>query len=68
MRLSTLVFVVLSLCFLALTTNAGIDLRQRFEGLVGKNVQAAWNKIDKEGSLLSSLQSLNEFIRYFSTW
>ena len=50
MRLSTLVFVVLSLCVLALNTKAATDTRQRFEGLVGKNVQAAWTKINKEGS------------------
>lgn len=53
MRLSTLIFV---LCLLALTTKAATDIRKRFEGLVGKNVQAAWNKIDKEGSFLSSLK------------
>ncbi len=49
MRLSTLYFGVLSLCLLALTTKAATDIRQRFEGLVGKTVQTAWLKIDKEG-------------------
>jgi hypothetical protein len=49
MRLSTLVFVVLSLAFILSTTHAATDVRQRFEGLVGKTVQAAWNKINREG-------------------
>ncbi|CAF2515607.1 unnamed protein product [Rotaria sp. Silwood2] len=48
MRLSTLCFIVLSLSFILLTTNASSDIRQRFEGLIGKTVQAAWRKIDIE--------------------
>ncbi len=49
MRLSTLYFVALSLFLVSLTINAATDIRQRFEGLVGKSVQAAWRKIDNEG-------------------
>jgi hypothetical protein len=49
MRLSTLAFVVLSLSVILLTTNAVQDPRQRFEGLIGATVQAAWVKIDREG-------------------
>ncbi|CAF0935077.1 unnamed protein product [Rotaria sordida] len=48
MRLSTLCFISLSLFLLLLTTNASVDIRQRFEGLIGKTVQAAWRKIDRE--------------------
>jgi hypothetical protein len=69
MRLSTLFFVVLSLCLLALTTKAASDFRKRFEGLVGKNVQAAWTKIDKEGSFLLSFSKLEVIYCIFnSTW
>ncbi|CAF1161802.1 unnamed protein product [Rotaria sordida] len=50
MRLSTLCFISLSLFLLLLTTNASVDIRQRFEGLIGKTVQAAWRKIDREAS------------------
>ncbi len=52
MRLPTLYFVALSLLLILLTTNAATDIRQRFEGLVGKTVQAAWRKIDNEGYIL----------------
>ncbi|CAF0898266.1 unnamed protein product [Rotaria sp. Silwood1] len=48
MRLSTLYFIVVSLFIILLTTNAESDVRQRFEGLIGKTVQAAWRKIDLE--------------------
>ena len=32
--------------------NTSSDVRPRFEGLVGKTVQAAWRNIDLDGSLL----------------
>jgi hypothetical protein len=50
MRLSVpFYFVVVFLSLILFTTNASSDIRQRFEGLIGKTVQAAWRKIDHEG-------------------
>lgn len=57
MHLASLVFVVLSLCFVATTIHAASDPRQRFEGLIGKTVQVAWRKIDQEGKFLSMLNT-----------
>jgi hypothetical protein len=49
MRFSTLCLVALSLLLISSTINAASDVRQRFEGLIGKTVQVAWRKIDREG-------------------
>ena len=52
MRLATFCLAaVVTLTFLLTTAHAESDIRQRFEGLIGKTVQAAWLKIDREGLL-----------------
>lgn len=61
MHVSTLFFFIFSLFFILLTINATSDIRQRFHGLVGKSVQVAWRKIDKEG-LNSIAKNFNKFI------
>ncbi|UJR28768.1 hypothetical protein I4U23_009994 [Adineta vaga] len=49
MRLSTFYLTILvTLTFVLFTINAESDIRQRFEGLIGKTVQAAWRQIDRE--------------------
>ncbi|CAF1124066.1 unnamed protein product [Rotaria magnacalcarata] len=48
MRVLTLCFALVSLFVIFLTTNATQDIRQRFEGLINKSVQVAWNQIDRE--------------------
>ncbi|CAF0951915.1 unnamed protein product [Adineta steineri] len=45
MRLLLFCFVI---TIILSAINATDDIRQRFEGLVGKTVQAAWQKIDRE--------------------
>ena len=48
-------FVCFALVFAMLILHRGntsSDVRPRFEGLVGKTVQAAWRKIDHDGSFL----------------
>jgi len=50
LRLSVVCLALVSLVFFSTTTYAASDLRQRFEGLVGKTLQAAWYHIDKAGS------------------
>ena len=47
MQRCLIILVAITLVFF--TTNAETDIRQRFEGLVGKSVHIAWHQIDREG-------------------
>ena len=46
-----LLVVLIFLCLILLATNGTTDIRQRFEGLIGRRVYHAWRKIDREGFL-----------------
>jgi hypothetical protein len=41
--------VVVNVFVLFVVVQSASDVRQRFEGLIGKTVQAAWRQIDREG-------------------
>lgn len=58
MRFLSLCLVFLALFVAKSSVDAASDVRQRFEGLVGKNILTAWLKIDREGE--SSLMRLEE--------
>lgn len=47
MRHCLIILVATTLVVFA--TNAETDIRQRFEGLIGKSVHNAWHQIDREG-------------------